>query len=265
MDANEITEIAQLMQGSPTPPAPAEERTEPEVPEHEDVPLAAEADEPEQSVADEEPETAEPEPSTIKGLAEKLGMSIDDLYASTELIPGMTLGQAKDRAKDLLAADEMLSTAEDKRITSENELIRKQQEYRLSLQDPDMTQDEVEQRWEATVKAANQQAIDTIDGWADEKVRSADLKAIHGLLKEYGYSVAQSNALLDPTQLRMLNDYSRLRTRVKAASKPVSKSPQKQNRSNANKAVQTAPNRAVDQYNKGEISRNAAVAALMKG
>ena len=265
MDQNEVSEIAQLMQGIPQPPEPAEGRTEPEAQELEVVPLASEDTDSEQVSAEvEQVETPEPDPLTVKGIAEKLSMSIGDLYASTELIPGMTLGQAKDRAKDLLKADEMLSIAEDTRITSENEQIKLQQEYRLSAQDPNLTQDEVTQRWEATVKAANQRAIDTIDGWADETVRTTDLKAIRGLLLEYGYSVAQADSLIDPVQLRMLTDYARLRKRVKVSAVPVKQS-QQQNRSNANKTAQTTPDKAVGLYNKGEISQNAAVVALMKG
>ena len=264
MEAEHITEISQLMQGVPvTPPEPAEERTERVDSEPEEVPLASEDTDSEQVSAEQEPEKAETEPLTVKGLAEKLNMPVEALYADLELVPGMTLGQAKDQAKDLLKAQELLSTAEDKRISGENELIRKQQEYRIALQDPNLTQEEVEQRWEATVKAANKQAIDTIDGWADEKVRSADLKANRALMKEYGYTTAQADSVIDPVQLKMLTDYARLRKRVQTAAKPVKES-QKQNRSNAHKAVKTAANRAVDQYNSGEISRTDAVVALMK-
>ena len=264
MEAEQINEIAALMATNPiAPEQPAEERTVEPVPEPEAVPLAAEGDAPEQSSVDaEQVEIPEPEPLTIKGLAAKLDMPAKELYAELELIPGMTLGQAKDHAKDFLKVKEMLSSAEDARITSENELIRKQQEYQLSLSDPSLTKDEVTQRWEATVTAANKQAIDTIDGWADEKVRTADLKAIHGLLTEYGYSTAQANSVLDPTQLRMLTDYARLRARVQASAKPVKQS-QKQNRGNSNKTVQTSANKAVSQFHKGEISQNAAVVALM--
>ena len=265
MEQAQISEIAALMQSNPIAPLdPAEERTDKVVSEAEESPLVSEDADSKQAPVDEEPEKAAPEPLTAKGIAEKLGISVKAFYADYELIPGFTLGKAKDQAKKLLQVDEMLSSAEDKRISSENELIRKQQEYQLSLADPNLSQDELDQRWEATVKAANASAIDTIDGWADEEVRTTDLKAIRGLLLEYGYSVAQADSLIDPVQLRMLADYSRLRARVKASAVPVKQS-QKQNRANANQAVQTPADKAVGLYKKGEISQNAAVAALMNG
>jgi len=265
VEQSQISEIAALMASNPIAPTePLEEGTAQVDSEAEELPLAAEGDAPKQSPVDDEPEKAEPEPLTAKGIAEKLGISAKDFYARYELVPGMSLGKAKDQAKKLLQVDEMLSSAEDKRISSENELIRKQQEYQLSLSDQNLTQEEVAQRWEATVKAANSQAIDTIDGWADEKVRTSDLKAIRGLLLEYGYSVAQADSLIDPVQLRLLTDYARLRNRVKVSAVPVKQS-QQQNRANANQTVLATADKAVSQYNKGEISQNAAVVALMKG
>lgn len=263
MEAEQIAEITQLMTGVPeTPPEPAEGRTEPEVPEHEDVPLAAEASEPEQDAVEvEEPETV-PEPTNIKGLAEKLGTSPGKLYRDVELVPGLTLGQAKDRAKELLEADGMLASVEERRIATTNEIEQARHDARLALSLPDMTPEQRQAAYGTYTEQQNRIAMDTIEGWKEPGTREAELTEISSLLQEYGVPQARADNTVDAVELRILADYNRLRKRIQAATKPVQRS-QKQNKANSHKSAKSTANRTVDQYSKGEISQNAAVVALM--
>jgi hypothetical protein len=209
-------EITALINGIPSKPdEPAEERTVDEVPDQEVDPLAAEADEPEQSAAVDEPDES-PEPLTMKGLIEKSDMTAKELYA-IPLIDGMTIGEAKDRAKELLQSDTMLASSEDKRITAENEIQAKIRDQQMAQANPNLTPEQRQAHLNHYVEEANKQAIATIDGWTDPLVARKDLGEIGDMLAEYGKTADQIKWTVDPTDLRMLNDLNRYRQRGKSA------------------------------------------------
>jgi hypothetical protein len=266
---NEVNdEITALIQGIPSKPDdPAEVRTDDQEPEPEAAPLAAESDEPEQSETDDVAEEA-PAPSTFKGLAEKLDMSVKDLYA-VEIPLGddgsvMTLGEVKNRWKDLKQADEMLLQSEDKRISTENELQAKIRDQQIAQANPNLSPEQRQAYLNKYVEQANAEAIRTIDGWSDPLVAKAELGAIGELLAEYGKTAAQISQVIEPTDLRMLNDYARLRARVKSATTTEVKTKRKQSQRNSDrKAAKPARQKITEAFNKGELSQTAAIQGLI--
>jgi hypothetical protein len=256
-------EITALIQGVPSKPdEPAEERTADEVPDQEVDSLASEADDSEQSDVVDEPDESS-EPLTMKGLIAESGKTAKEFYA-TPLIDGMTIGEAKDRAKELLQSDTMLASSEDKRISTENELQAKIRDQQIAQANPNLSPEQRQAYLNEYVEKANAEAIRTIDGWSDPLVAKADLGAIGELLAEYGKTPAQISQVIEPVDLRMLNDYARLRSRVKSATTTEVKTKRKQGQRNSDrKAAKPARQKITEAFNKGELSQTAAIQGLI--
>jgi hypothetical protein len=261
-----LSEIAQILTGTQDKaPDSAEGRTDPEQSlEREDVPLAAEASEPKQdAVSSEEPE-GEPEPLNMKGLAEKLGTSPAKLYRDVELIPGLTLGQAKDRAKDLLEGDGMLASVEERRIATTNEIEQQRHDAQLALSLPDMTPEQRQAAYGAYTEQQNTLAVKTIEGWDEPGTREAELTEISALLQEYDVPQARANNTVDALELRILADYNRLRKRVSKAKDSVVKPKPDKQLSTRKRPVSKSANAKIEaDFESGKISRNDAITALI--
>jgi hypothetical protein len=270
MQTEELSEIATLLQGTPDKaPEPAEERTEPEPPQvDEDQPLAAEAPELKQDAADTEPAEEQNKPLTVKALAEKLGMPVKTLYKelTIETADGetFTLADFKDRGKDLRQADGMLASVEERRIAQTNEIEQQRHDAQLALSLPDMSPEQRQTAYGHYTEQQNALAVQTIEGWQTPGTREAELGEISSLLQEYGVPQARANNTVDAVELRILADYNRLRKRVSAAAAKVVKPksdkqlPNRQRGTDKSKAAI-----ATDKFNKGEISQNDAITALI--
>lgn len=219
--------------------APVEELApEPEVSQdYEDSPSIAE---PEAKPDDDKgPAEEQDKPMTLKALAEKLEMPVKDLY-SVELGDGMTIGQLKDRMKDLTQADDVLATAEDRRQQVENELMQRRRELAVAAQNLGREPTEAERQqatraWHDYVEHETTQVMNVIPEWKDPAIAEPERTAVVGLLKDYGLSDTEIANTVDHRQIKLINDFARLRSKVRAAAEQQrigqKRAPQRSNRS----------------------------------
>jgi hypothetical protein len=261
----ELNEIAQLLAGNPEPEAPDENRTEPTEPTDQEIdPLAAESDQPKESETEVDAPETEPQATTIKGLAEKLGTSPKKLYDSIELVPGFTLGMAKDRIADLQESDGMNASVEERRITATNEIEQQRHEANLTIALPDHTPEQRQEAWSLYSQQQNALAVSTIEGWSDPGTREAELPEIAALLQEYGVPAARINTMVGAQELRILADYNRLRKRVSKATETVVKpKPVKQFANSKHKRSQSAADKINSDLAAGKIGSNDAIRQLI--
>jgi hypothetical protein len=266
MQTEELSEIATLLQGTPDKaPEPAEERTEPEPPQDQEVDLlAAESDPPKESEVEVDAPETEPQATNIKGLAEKLGTSPAKLYRDVELVPGMTLGQAKDRAKELLESDGMLASVEERRIAQTNEMEQQRHDAQLALSLPDMSPEQRQTAYSHYTEQQNALAVSTIEGWGTPGTREAELGEISALLVEYGVPQARANNTVDAVELRILADYNRLRKLVQGSTEKVVKPKATKQLPNRQRGSdKSAKDKTLAALNEGKITLNDAITALI--
>jgi hypothetical protein len=263
--SDELSEIASLLTGSPEPEEPAEKRTEPEeTTDDESHPIAAESDPPKESEAEvDAPETV-PEATTIKGLAAQLGTSPKKLYDSIELVPGFTLGMAKDRIADLQSGDDIAASAEERRIATTNELEQYRHEAQLAIMTPSMNPEQRQAAWATHTDQQNTLAVNTIEGWKEPGTREAELTEIGALLTEYGVPAARVANTVDALELRILADYNRLRKRVSKATETVVKpKPVKQFANSKRKRSQSSAEKITADHAAGKLGSNDAIRQLI--
>lgn len=170
------------------------------------------------------------QPLTVKDLAKKLGLSAKELYEQVTLdVNGspMTLGEFKDRAKELQRADKLLTDAETQRIDSENAVLRGKQELayleaKLGRQPTQAEREEAAKARDDYIERENRRAIEAIPDWSDAAVQRNDIKAMSQLLRSYGFTDADIGNVVDHRHVKLLRDYSVLRERLKSAEKAVS-------------------------------------------
>lgn len=213
-----------------------------------------------------------PQKLTAKAAAEKLGIDVSDLYASLEIEIGkgnsLTLGEIKDRAKDLTQADALLADAQQQKLETQNELMQQRRMlerqmqrigYRPSQHDLAEMQAEAEQ-----YKSLQQRlAVEYMPEWKHEAARQADEKVIEAMQAEYHFSPAERALMIDARLLKMVRDYGNLRQQLRDAAKRYQrgKTPQ------APKATTKTSNAVTDiasQVKSGKTSRGQAVDQLAK-
>lgn len=263
--ASELSAVAALLRGEPDQDAP-EGATELDTTEPEEASSAGESDDPQQSEAEDAPSEG-PESYSVKDLAEKLGIRPQDVYSKLQIdIDGekLSLGEYKDRAKELKRYDTLMAEAEDRRSSVENDLQRARKELELAQQMPNLSPAERQEKYREYVDEQTRQAVESIQGWTDPGTRTQELTEITALLTDYGMSGAQIGQIVDATALRMLADFNRLRKRVKQATestvKPVKR---QQGQRNHAPSTKTPAARAVAGYKAGKVPQMDAIAALI--
>ena len=264
--SEDLSPTASILAGI-APPEPETAPTDEEQPEVETPPTAKVDSEPESDeIAEPEPETA-PTAMTVTELAEKLDISVEDLYQdlTLDLRDGetITLGEFKDQAKDLQRANVLLNKAEETKVSGENELLRKGREYKLVAQRLGR-EPTPEERTEAAnlysqyVERENSNTLDVISDWSDKAVRTEDLKSISTLLSEYGFSAAEQGATVDHRQVKLLRDYDQLRRRLKSAGDAEVRTRRNQPSGKRRKAA-ARKKTAQDRFKSGELNQNQAI------
>lgn len=257
----QTSEAASLLLGLPDP-EPAEEQQEPDQ-GLEVSPSEGEATGPLQVAAE---SGSEQEKLTVKGLAEKLGMDAKDLYESLTLDigEGLTLGQVKDRAKDLARSDELLAEIESRRIRADQELLTKQEQ--IELLGIKLTPDQealAKDRRDEYLTSQSSRVMKIIPEWNDPTTKAAEVGAIHELFQGYGFSSAELNHVADSRLIKAMNDYARLLSRVESARNKEVKEPRKQGQRNRSQQATNNTSKAMKGFKDGTLSRDATVAALI--
>jgi hypothetical protein len=224
--------LAQLMGNAPETGPP--QKLEPP-PQGSETPPEGSTPPPESADAvDPTPEEIPP-PSSLKDLAAKAGLEVKQLY-DMELpgLEGMTLGQVKDRAKELRDVDASREAVETERAGIRQERLRWTQELRAAQQAglreySDAERLQIGQLLQRHADAEATQIMNAVPEWANQATLKADFEGMAGLLKPYGYSptdVAQALEGDARFALFMKNQLDRDR-RLKAAEAKVKTPPKK--------------------------------------
>jgi hypothetical protein len=254
----ELSPAAQLIAGIVPPSTePAEEPTvldeSPPAEEPSDIP---EPEAPE--VVAKEPEEATP-----------LEFSAD-MYELT--IPGldMTIGEFKDRAKDLSQADKLNAHAEERQITVQNQLLRAQQDLQafaaqMGIQPTEQQLAQISQQRTEFTRQQDVRLAQAIPEWSDPDVRKADMLLTDSLLTEYQFTGPEQANLTDWRFAKLARDYAKLRSRVKSAVDGEIKPKSAPKARKAKVRATTGKDEVLKAFNSGKMSQNEAVSALLMG
>ena len=177
---------------------------------------------------DENPEDENPEDEDqaldAKSMAEKLGISIEDLYqiefnyADGE---SLTLGQLKDAGDRARGADdEAEKLSQDReRLDNDNMKARAEIQNIVSLLpveaiDPRLIQQAQNQHAEL-VRSERINVISAIPGWKDPAVEVEDRAAMMDILGGYGFKRVEADNMLDHRLIKLIYDHTRLRAKLK--------------------------------------------------
>lgn len=254
--SEQLLKISDLIQGSQEPPSEQEEEEDAREAQGEgqgseeveaDDKLVTDEGEPLQEDGgdiqheqDAQAEHAEPEPEpdpeltepskrvrlNPKDVAEKLGVSIKDVYAmgvpfGGELVP---LGKLKDAYQDQERTKSERATQQARSIARENELMAKETQLRQMVKDvahaiPPETAAKYEQQYKDYIQREQEAVFTSIPDWTDPAVLAADRKAIQKTLRGYGYGEAEIAGLHDHRLIKMIRDYTTLSNRIAALKK----------------------------------------------
>jgi hypothetical protein len=164
------------------------------------------------------------EPSiTVKDLAEKLGIEAKDLYEDLHIPTGdgesITLGEFKDRVKELQQLDTVKQDFEDREAKHNREVMAQQAELNqlLSMIPDDQRQQLVQaagQRHHDYVAQQQNKVLEVIPEWKDPDTLARDRDAIIKLGNDYGFSSDEITYTHDSRTLLMVRDMVRLRERL---------------------------------------------------
>jgi len=266
MNDSEVSEIASLLAGTPAPDAEPETESPDavETPDQEIDTTAAEPEQPEnQDIEDDE---GEPEPLTMKSLAEKLEIKPKDLY-DVELGDGLTIGQLKDRFKELEVVEQTRTDAELHKVKTENEVMQQRRaletaRQELGIQVTPQQQERANQQFAEYVSTETARTMEAIPEWSEPTVLEADRQGMQAMLAEYGLSEMEMTAIVDHRQVKMLRDFHTLRQLVANAGTEVKpKSPKKAGKRRTRQSKGSAD--IVAGIKSGAVNRNDGIAALL--
>ena len=223
----------------------------------------------ETSEAEAEPDES-PETLTVKSLAEKLGVDAKELYQSVSIDLGegqaLTLGELKDRGKDLLQSEALLANASEQQLEVENELLVKRQQLNVEAQrlGVEFTPEQQAEHMRAVDAYQDQQvrkALEIMPDWQDKATREADLTRIDKITKQYGFSEAEQSTILDARLLKVFRDFQRQRDTLARFKKEKVKSKRKQSPSSLTQSSNNVTEIAA-QNKAGKLSSSDAVKGL---
>ena len=264
--SEDLSHAASILAGIDPPEAetPTPDQDQPEA----ETPPTAKADsEPESEQTDQVEAETPPTELTVTDLAERLDMSVEDLYRDLKLDlrdgETVSLGDFKDKAKDLQRANVLLNKAEESKLSGENELLRKNREMQLVAQRLGRNATEAEQAEAAKlytdyVDRETTRTMETILDWSDKAVRIEDLKSISALMSEYGFTSAEQGATVDHRQVKLLRDYDQLRRRLKSAGESEVRTRRNQPSGKRRKAAERKKT-AQARFKSGELDQTQAI------
>lgn len=202
---SKLEDVAALLRNE-IPQEPEEDERRPE----EEVEAEATDDETETEAAEE----IKPERYGIKGLAEKLGVSIKDAYDSIEVaLPNdkvYTLGQIKDLAAQGLKAGK----ANQANQQAATDLLVSRRELQLVADQlgGKLPQEAVDKlhKLEETRKAAEvQNFLKSVPDWSDARTRDREVAAITEAAGRYGLSKSELDVLVTDSRLmKLVRDFA---------------------------------------------------------
>ena len=221
-----------------------------------------------------EPPPATPEPAEklgIKAVAERLGIDPGELYNALTVNLGdeeLTVGQLKDRVKPLKELEADRAALLQQRGELEADRMAARREI-AALQSGDRAAYE---RGRSEYLSREREAmLRAIPEWADPAIVTADRKRIGDLVKEFGFPEGVLDLVEDHRLFKLLKGYERDRAELQQFRKAKAEA-EKPKPKVAARPVQASPRTDAQRFGqikaavtKGQISREAAVASLLKG
>lgn len=176
--------------------------------------------------ADEDEQAADDAPvKTIDDAAKQLGLSRKEFNELEVNVRGetMTIGDLKSRMHEVLTLDKARDELDDERGKWELERIASYRNLNAivdALPRNAQTQGllkQLEQQHESTRARELENLHFARPKWADTAYATAARQKITALAREYGFSVAEVNGLMDHRQVLLVQDYAELRDKVKAS------------------------------------------------
>jgi len=139
----------------------------------------------------------------------------------------MTVGAMKDAVSEMHLRQERMDKQSNEVMVERSELGNIVQQLEPYLT-PEVL-DTIKQRRQAVLARENQRMLEVIPEWEDNTVFQTDRKVMQSLAGEYGFSEREFKTVSDHRLVKLLRDYSNLRSRVEKArteAKPISKGKQ---------------------------------------
>ena len=161
----------------------------------------------------------------FKDLAESAGLDVTELYA-VEIPLGeghnFTLGDIKDRARELLGLDSSRELLTQDRVSAENEKLVARQELQtvVALLGQNLSPELVahaRSELQASVALERERTFESIPEWKDAEVATRERGAINTYLRTYGFSEAELNNVFDHRLLKLARDSQKNQAKVRAA------------------------------------------------
>ena len=227
----------------------------------------------EEVVTEETEQTQEAvEVKDLKSVADAAGVDVKDLY-SVEIPLGddgstMTLGEIKNRYKDLKASDDLLAQYELEQQQSTNDLMKREQQLTAWMQETgyqpsEQMSEQMNARFQASLATEQQLLLKLLPSWSEPSVAEGAKQDIVALMKEYGADDNAINALHKASDVKLLHDFAQLRKRVSRAKETEVRT--KRNQSNRGKQRKTgdSASRAIENHKRGKVSSNDAATAIL--
>ena len=163
---------------------------------------------------------------TLADLAKELGVDVKDVY-DVEIPLGdgesMTLGELKDRAREVSDIVSERQTVETKRGEMERDLLAARQELETALAgiDPAALSPELvaraRERLAQTVQTESRKLLDALPSWKDPDTQRRDRQAIREYAKGYGFSEAEIDSVFDARLVLMIKQAAENQERLQEA------------------------------------------------
>ena len=260
-----------LLSGLGVQPEPETESPE-QTPSDSEANLQQDAPEVPETPAEDEP-TQEAEPAKdLKAVAEAAGMDVKDLYG-VEIPLGddgstMTLGEIKNRYKDLKRSDDLQAQHELQHQQGMNDLMQREQQLSAWMQETgyqpsEQMSEQMQKQFQASLAQEQALLLKMMPQWSEPSVAEAQKQDIVDLMKEYGADDSAINALHRAGDVKLLHDFAQLRKLVNGAQEAEVRP--KRNQKNRGKRQQTggSAQAAIKRHQRGEISQGEATLAIL--
>ena len=188
----------------------------------------------------------------LKGLAEKAGITVEELYATVVPLGGeqdesTTLGALKDQFRDYSQLDATRSAFEESRTVFENDMIRSRGELQeLIKMLPEVPPALIKQAQDAYVESQDREraALHLIKPeWKDAQAFARAQDAVLETVGEYGFKRADLDSVMDHRLTKLLWDFHVMRKRFSEANANAKKVVNPTRRKTRVRGNQQAPNK----------------------
>ncbi len=259
---DQLSEITATLLGVPKPEAETQQQVE-EIREDEDLP-ATEAV---------EAEAEKPSTYTVKELATKLGVEPKELYGSLQIAIGdeqVSLGEYKDRAKELASIDTLNAQALAQKTEIERDYLEKSRALQAAAQRSgvELTEElqaEVKAEYEKYQAVEGQKLLEILPEWSDTDLQRIDLDRIEKTMAGLGFSEPEIHAMVDHRLRLAFHQLGKLQETLERAAKAEVRSGKSQKPRTSRKRSAGTTADLVQAAKDGKVDPTAAIVGLIAG